>query len=421
MSGRSRVVRQDAWRKPLLQEMTEMERRAFLRSAGQTALYLLATRFPTGDAGLLGAEHLDITADELTRLRGLDGQYGAGAAVLQATERADHLYRQLKSTSDRAALQPRLALLAGEAASLAGWCALNLGDPQTAMAWSRVAADCGEHGRHPDMHAWGIWEQARILEAAGRYDDALGVLKRPPLERVSAPVRVEVETLRARAAARVRGYSQREVWSLTALDRAQEAVAKTDDAPSQLPWMWLVTSSYVEVQRGRCHAWLGRGEEAYASLSAGLREHPKGLYRGAGELHLSLAHAAVVTGDIERATDHARQADEVFTTVRAVRQADELRRFRRIELAPFSDTRSVRELDEQLRAPTRYVTTRSMRNRQKVHQRTCPSLHRGQTPHATSWREGNGLEPIEVVALVAARPAEARPRLEVCQTCIIGR
>jgi hypothetical protein len=322
----------------LFEEMTEMERRAFLRSAGQTAAYLLAARFPTGDSALLGAEHLDIVANDLARLRRLDGQHGASAAVLQATERADHLFRQLKSTSERAALQPRLALLAGEAASLAGWCALNLGDPATAMAWSRVAADCGEHGRHPDMHALGIWEQAKVFEAVERHAEALGVLKRARLEAVSAPVRVEVETLRARVAARLRGYSQHEVWSLRALDRAQGAVAEIDDAPSQLPWAWSVTSSYVEVQRGRCHVWLGRGRIAYAMLSAGLREHPKGLYRGAGELHLSLAQAAVVMGDVERATDHARQADEVFGAVRAVRQAEELRRFRQTELAPFADT-----------------------------------------------------------------------------------
>jgi len=53
-------------------------------------------------------------------------------------------------------------------------------------------------------------------------------------------------------------------------------------------------------------------------------------------------------GDVERAADHARLAAEVFSATRAARQAEELRRFRRLQLTPFADSRAVRELDDHI-------------------------------------------------------------------------
>lgn len=389
-----------------------MERRAFLRSAGQSAAYLLAARFPTADAGPLGAEHLDIAAAHLDELRRLDGQRGAIAVVVRATERADHLFRQLKSTPESAKLRPRLALLASEAASLAGWCAVNLGDPRTATAWFKVTEASGEQGRHPDMHAWGIRQQAKVLETVGRHDDALAVLARARVHGVSASIRVEVETLRALAAAKLRGRAKHVSWSLRALDRASEASTEAGGPPSQLPWAWSITPSYVDVQRGHCSVALGDGHAAYRLLQVGLRQHPKELYRGTGEIHLGLASAAVLMGDVERAADHARRAREVFSATRAARQTEELRRFREVQLGPFADTRAVRDLDDELRAGARYKLCETEDHKTRVHQSTCPYARRGK---ARPWTFAGRLNPGD--AAIAA----AEAGYETCKRCMHGR
>jgi tetratricopeptide (TPR) repeat protein len=406
----------------VLEEMSEMQRRRFIRSAGQAAAYLLATKFPTGQHGLLGAEHLDLAAARLDRLRRLDGRDGADAVVVSAVEQADHLFRLLKGTPAAAPLRGRLALLAGEAATLAGWSSLNIGEPAPAMSWFRVAEACGEQGAYADLQAWGVRQQAHLLDLAGKHEAALGRLRRAPLESASAPVRIEVELLRARTAAKLPD-GRRDRWALAALARAEATLDHVARDPSPLGWMWLVTDSLVAAQRGHTLMLLGQGEAAYEHLTTGLRSHPKALYRGFGELHLDLGRAAALAGEPEAACDHLAQADEVFGAIGATRQAGLLREVRGRDLAAFADTAAVRDLDERLRdgpppigGGHRYVTVRSYTGRRRLHQADCSNLRRAKVSRADPWPAGAGREPGEL----AADP-HLRPGLDVCGHCMLRR
>jgi hypothetical protein len=112
---------------------------------------LLAARLPTSKASFLGSEYLDWAAAELSQLHMVENRYGASGVAMRASDLAERLFLQLKITPTNGPHRRRLALLAGQAADEAGWIALNLGERNTAFAWSRVQVACGEQANSPDV------------------------------------------------------------------------------------------------------------------------------------------------------------------------------------------------------------------------------------------------------------------------------
>jgi hypothetical protein len=413
-------------------ETTEMERRAFLRSMGLSAAFLLETAFPTSKPGLLGTEQLTRSADRLARLRVLDHQKSAAVVATDAAELAQSLLMQLKITPQADPLRRQLALLTGQAADLAGVSVEHLGEPGPALAWMRVVEACGRQAGSPDLTGWGVLAQAGLLQHFfDGADQALGLMhQRAPREGLSAPVRAMLEAVRSAAAA---GSShplpKRERWTKNALERSQDAIADVDANPTALPFVPWLGASHISGIQGRAYLLLGYGDAAYEVLSGGLRDHPPELYRGLGGKYVKLAHAAFLTGDLERACAHAAQAHRIMSEAPSALYGREFRELRDVDLAPYAGAAAVRQLDEQIaesrttassanEAPAKpkqsrrsYVKVRARGGVWKLHTAECSDGLRAKRRIVFAPAEGRRPDRI------AANP-RLRPDVVPCGRCI---
>lgn len=394
--------------------MSDVERKAFLTATVAGLGGLLSEKLLGPRVLSLGTEPLAQTRATVDQLRYLDGRYGGARVLVPIIWTADRLARLLRETPQSSSLYRDVVALTVDAACLGGWVALDQDDGHEAFRLYSLAVRAGKEAGDADLAVLAGDGQARVLaQGFGRPDQALALLGQLPGNKASPTTRAFLEAQRARAFAR----AGKAAACHRALDRCATAIdaATFGEAPPGLVWFG---EGYLELHRGYCLVDLGEGEKARKLLLAALRKQPKELYRGTGVIHQRLAEAAVHMGDPELAVKHAGMAHRILSATNSVRRADEVVVLGRALSKAWPDVPAVRELDEQFRADTRYVTTRSMNGRRKVHQRACPSLNRGQTSNAVSWREGIGMEPAEVVAFVGAYPAEARTRLELCQTCM---
>jgi hypothetical protein len=403
------------------EELTDVRRRQILTWAAAYIAALLASQFPI-EPPVREGDPLDQLRNQLDELRRLEGLYGAGRVLVPVTWLADRLGRLLVDTPTVSPLHSPLGQLTVDAALLAYWVAQESGDPREALRWSALAQKAAGVTAAPtrDLIALAAQAHAGTLERdLGARESGLALMDRTArdLDGVTPSTQAYIHSQRGRALAR----ANRPDASRRALDRAMEAAEKA--TPGEAPPVLSARDARRSVLLHRANALvaLDAGEEAYAALAGVLRREPAGRVRAAGAIHLRMAVAAVQADEPVRAAEHILRSHRILTETQSVRRlgtltvvADDLR-------LRYPGTEAVRDLDEQLRSDTRYVTTRSMTGRRKVHQRACPTLNRGQISHAEAWPEGNGLEPAEVQSFVATRPAGARPRLEVCQTCIAGR
>jgi hypothetical protein len=393
----------------------EVRRRAFLTATLSSVGALLTDRLPSRDL-LLDGEPLAEIGGAITALRILDRRDGAASVLMPTTFLADRLNEALATTPPKHEEYLALAALAADAGRLAGWVSFENGENGPALRRYDQTIRAARQARDPDLAAFAAQARATVLwRGLGDTGAALAQLKAVELGPVSQQVRCLIHGIRGQVLAAKRD----EAPTHRAMEAATEAAHSSNgDSPSWLGWCG--SPADVDAAHGLALANLGYGDKASEHLASAMRQLPARMRRLAGTLHRGLAQAAVLTGEPDRAAKHVLKAHEIFVVTKS-RQLGELRAVVADLQDRYGDVREVQDLKEHLRTKTRYVTTRSMRGWQKVHQRSCHTLHRGQAPHAEAWPDGNGSKPADVVALVAARPAEARPRLEVCRTCIVGR
>jgi hypothetical protein len=404
-----------------------MRRRTFLVTTLAGVGGLMADRLPTGEVPL-GIEPLEQFRLVLDRLRRLDGQAGGASILMPATFLAARLTRALRNTPSPHPLRRPLASLTADATELAGWVGFETGDYPEALYWYGRSIDAASSARDLDFTAFAKEGRARVLWSSGALatglssiEDALGQLDDIQLDGVCSQVRARIYDGRARALAKA-GRDGKDLEKgkacLHALDQA--AAAAANDGP---PWAgWLGTPGHIELEQGLTLADLGNGheEEAYRLLKGSLRRLPTRLRRVSGTSHRGLAQAALLMGEPVLAAEHVLKAHQAFTATKSSQLATLQVVTRNLE-ARYGDVAEVRNLTEHLRVESRYVTTRTSARGQRVHQRSCPSLNRGQTSNAEAWPDGNGLEPAEVAVLVEARATEGRSRLGVCRHCMVAR
>jgi hypothetical protein len=248
-------------------------------------------------------------------LRMLDRRLGGAATYPQTAahvEQIEAIVRHALPGADREAAAGQLS----QAAALAGWQALDMGQPSTAWRMHEIATSAGRESGDLAGSAYAQAQQAYILLDANRATDAHNLIKAgqkvagskvPPALRAWLKA-AEGETLAAvgdRAAA------------LRALDAAADALP--DHSDGELPYVML-DAGHLARWRGHCLARLGDGA-AIDNLESALEMMGEGQYgRAEVGLRVDLALAYQARGDVMAARLQAQLAADNADLTGSARQ-----------------------------------------------------------------------------------------------------
>jgi tetratricopeptide (TPR) repeat protein len=286
-------------------------------STEASALALDSTDFA---ARLNAAETLDaplitLLEAQTDSFRALDRQLGA-ARLLQQTEwhvgQMTDLLRYALPGSHRAALAGAVA----EASALAGWQALDLGDPHKAWSLHETAKSAARESDNPAVLAHVTAQQAYALLDLDRPQNAVALIRHARSEadgRIPAMLRswlwaAEAEALSA---------SDDDGPAQAALDEAGRALPG-HGAGDGLPFLFL-NDVHLARWRGHCLARLGKAEAVKELTDAVARLDPTFTRAAAGH-RCDLALAYSVRGQHEEARAEARAADALATRAASARQ-----------------------------------------------------------------------------------------------------
>ncbi len=247
--------------------------------------------------------------------RVLDRQLGA-ARILQQTEahvsQMTDLCRYALPGTHRAALAAALA----EAAALAGWQALDLGDPGKAWTLHETAKAAARESGDPSIIAHVTAQQAYALLDLDRAKSAVALVQHARLEAGhKVPPLLRSWLLAAEAEALAAGGADSEARN--ALDEAA-ALLNGQGADEALPFLFL-NDAHLARWRGHCLARLGQAE-AVQELTDSLARLDPTFTRAASGVRCDLALAYSVRGQHEEARAEARVAEALATRTASTRQ-----------------------------------------------------------------------------------------------------
>ena len=247
--------------------------------------------------------------------RAIDRQLGA-ARLLQQTEahveQMTDLWRYALPGPHRAALAGALA----EASALAGWQALDLGDPHRAWSLHEAAKSAARESGDRAIIAHVTAQQAYALLDLDRPQHAVTLIQHARAEaegRIPAVLRswlwaAEAEALAAHGSASL---------AQQALDEASRTLSE-QGSDEGLPFLFL-NDAHLARWRGHCLARVGHAE-AVRDLTTAVEQHDPTFTRAAASLRCDLALAYSVRGQHEEARAEARVAESLATRAASVRQ-----------------------------------------------------------------------------------------------------
>jgi tetratricopeptide (TPR) repeat protein len=263
------------------------------------------------DAGLV-----DLLRGQTQSIRLLDRRLGGLSIYRQATAHVtqiEDLVRFALPSAERAAAADEL----GQAAALAGWQALDLGQLDEAWRLHEIAKGAARESGVIAGLVYASAQQAYVLLDAGRPDDALAVVAAARAEGGSRIPPALLAWLHA---------AESEV--LAALGLRDDALRMLDDANAALPDdpdhedmpYLMLSSGHLARWRGHCLARLGEAS-AIEDLTGALDAMGEGQYgRAEAGLRVDLALAFQARGDTTVARLHARRASEVVGRTGSQRQ-----------------------------------------------------------------------------------------------------
>lgn len=258
--------------------------------------------------------------------RSMDRQLGAPPLVDSIAAHLATLQDSLAHAVLANARAP-LARALSEAATLAGWQALDVGATQRAWTHYETARVAAADARAPALVAHAMGEQAYVLVDLGLPDLAAGLLA----EALTAA--------RGRAPARLRAWlhaAQAELHAIagdshasrTALELAHEALPSDgEDRDAEVPGV-ILNTSHLTRWRGHSLALLG-DDDAVGELHAALARMDATFTRAEAGLRSDLAQAHLVRGEVDEAQRQARTARQLASRTGSVRH---LRRIDRLGL-----------------------------------------------------------------------------------------
>jgi hypothetical protein len=278
-----------------------------------------------------------------------DGAVEHADAVLRL---ADGLVHRVRAMDERHPLRPRAA---GVAATACYTLAQGLKDALRfglAERWFLRAASLAALAEDRDLQVEALCSGAAMLAYQGRTEAAKARIM---------PLQSDSPADASYYAAIEKAVTFASLWdldatptredayvALSALDRSEATAEKLDDRPPSF-LLSRPREGMAEHWRGHILARLGHTKNAYRVLIGELATLPFERRSARGKVHASLADVSLQTRAVDVAVWHLEKA---FLIAKDTKSPHELRRIRRLRqrIGPWwSDTRSVRELDELMR------------------------------------------------------------------------
>lgn len=275
-------------------------------------------------AGAVDDQAIYTLAEQTNQIRRIDRMLGAQAADLQLQSHLKTL-TSLRSFSISPSTREQLADLFCDAAALAGWVTLDLGDVAQAWRHHEAAKDAGRETGSAVALAHALAQQAYVLLEIGKNADARQLAE--------YAVSVGGNTIPPVLAA----WLQAVVGEVAAIsgdvsgsNRYFEMAARTlpnDPADPAVPYIML-DEFHLARWRGTAFARLG-DEAAISELHYALTGMDSSFVRAKAQLHVELAHSLIAARHEDEALRQVAQAKALAVKVGSLRQR---RRVRELEL-----------------------------------------------------------------------------------------
>ncbi|MFE5595162.1 hypothetical protein [Streptomyces sp. NPDC056549] len=240
--------------------------------------------------------------------------------------------------------RPRLAAVASEAASLAGWLAWDMGDNGSARTWYGAAIKAARAAGDPLLTAYQAGSLAQFEAHAGNGAQALNLTARARRalgDRRPAVADAWLSSVEALAHAAA-GDRRRADHALTA---SRAAVAILDDQdPPPWPWVFTFTETKVAAARVACGARLGIADWV---LSEDTEALTTGHAKQRALLVLDIASGHLAGGRVDAGFAVAGRALDIGLKYRSGRIIERARAVRRT-LTTATPPKVVRDFDERL-------------------------------------------------------------------------
>ncbi len=258
--------------------------------------------------------------DQTESYRGLDRRLGA-RKMLGQTEGHVANIQDLLTYSLPGSHRASLAAAAAEAAALAGWQALDLGNTEKAWKLHEAAKSAARESGNPAILAHVTAQQGYALLDVDRAEDALSLMQYARIEATGkVPALLSAWLWAAEAEAEAAGGN--DPAARRALDSAAENL--TSEEGETLPYLFL-DEVHLSRWRGNCLARLG-AVEAIDDLTTALDRLDPTFTRAAAGLHCDLALALSVRGQTVEAQVEARKADTLARQTASTRQRLRIKR-----------------------------------------------------------------------------------------------
>ncbi|MBI1759325.1 MAG: hypothetical protein HYR62_08890 [Actinobacteria bacterium] len=280
------------------------------QSLGGELAARIASTASVVDDGLV--ELLETQTDSF---RALDRRLGAGYLLPQTSAHVGQITDLLKHALP-GGCRESLAAAGAEAAALAGWQALDLGDPDRAWLLHETGKAAARESANDAVLAHVTAQQAYVLLDLDLAGDALAVMR---YARETAGTRVP-PVLRAwlwAAEAESLAAVGDDHAARSALDQAAQLLP-ADPGEQSLPYVFL-DQTHLSRWRGHCLARLG-ATEAIDDLAGAIDRHDPTFARAAAGLHCDLALAYSQRGDHGPARAEAATAQRLAAQLASTRQ-----------------------------------------------------------------------------------------------------
>jgi transcriptional regulator with XRE-family HTH domain len=262
----------------------------------------------------IDADSVALFQAQTERIRLIDRRMGARASATYIANHLAEMQEQLAHAVFSGQRAPLAAVLA-DAAALAGWQSVDLGD--TVVAWSHfetAKAAARESGSIPLLvHA--MAEQAYVLVDVGMDREALALVQEAR-QVAGARVPALLQSWLCAVEAEVRGAA----GALDDCERGFEEALRqlpADHQDPELPYLML-SDTHLGRWRGNVLAKLG-DSGAVDQLYAALPSTNAGSARAEASLRADLAVALTAVGDHDEAQVHAKRARELIDLLGSVR------------------------------------------------------------------------------------------------------
>jgi hypothetical protein len=266
----------------------------------------------TADAGLV-----ELFEQQTENIRQKDRRLGAQFLLPQSRTHVEQMESLLRHGVSPGTRQPIAAALT-EAAALAGWQALDLGQYREAWQLHEVAKAAARESGNSSLLAHVTAQQAYVLLDLDQPAEAAELMHHAHAEAGQRlPALMGTWLLMAEAEALAAGGPKNAAATMGVLDAA-DALLPADSTDPDLPFLFLA-GAHLTRWRGNCLARLGV-DEAIAELTQALDGMESGFNRAEAGLRCDLAMALSIRGETAEARRHAEQAQKLAAMTGSARQ-----------------------------------------------------------------------------------------------------